>query len=453
MFYSLRSYAVSTTCVAAALLSACGGGGGGSSSTTAAPAAGTAVTALAAIATTDTYSGTLTGALGRWGGRGGGANSGGAASGGGAGDGEFVEINSVFPQDSVSTGTITWKVLRSQYGIGGTTGTLTIMEDTTSTKGGYKVTEVNHVPSAVRATQGNFSVSATGQVTGTLPLAVGAGGAVKDVLYSGVRYIDGTSSTAANFSDYAGTYGVAGISATAGTNASPDIFTGVLKLNSDGSGRYCGDTATYSDTCTNGINVTASYEYPTTPNVVHFKSTATQVPAIAAGSANTVDMYAMVRKFGSGGLNRSISGDYVTTGDSRGNRTGSMFASLLNVTQVDVSNSSPIIGAWDYTARNIETTSSGGSYNAPVAINFVGGQLKMNVPYKDGTCTDIGRRRTFSPGPVVGAATLTSAGTYADGYSFFLDDDLAVFVVPSAELGFVRKFSSSASAAGACQPV
>ncbi|NVO07043.1 MAG: hypothetical protein HXX19_14480, partial [Rhodoferax sp.] len=350
---------------------------------------------------------------------------------------------------ALSTGSIAWKVLRSQYGIGGTTGTLTIMEDTTSGKGGYKVTAVNGSAAAVRATQGNFSVSATGQVTGTLPLAVGAGGAIKDVLYSGVRYADGTSSTAADFSDYVGIYGVAGISATAGTNASPDVFTGVLRLNSDGSGRFCGDTTSYSATCTDGINLQASYEYPTTPNVIHIKSTTTT--GIAAGKPTTVDLYAMVRKFGSGGLNRSISGDFVTTGDSRGNRTGSMYAALLNVAALDVSSSSSIIGAWDYTARNVEVGGDG-SYNAPAAINFVGGQLKLNVPYKDGNCTDTGRQRIFTAGPVTGAGTLTST-TYGAGYTFLLDDDLAVFIVPGAEIGFVRKFSTSPSAAGSCQPV
>jgi hypothetical protein len=320
------------------------------------------------------------------------------------------------------------------------------MEDTASGKGGYKVTAVNGSATAVRSTQGNFSVSATGQVTGTLPLAVGAGGAVKDVLYSGVRYSDGTSSSTVDFSDFAGTYGLAGISTTAVTNASPDIFTGILKLNSDFTGRYCGGTTVYSDTCTNGINLIASFEYPTTPNVVHIKSTTS--PGIGAGFANSVDLYAMVRKFGTGGLNRSLSGDFLSTGDSRGTRTGSMFATRLFLSDLVVSSSSPIIGAWDYTARSIV---GDGSYNSPTAIKFVGGQLKLNIPYL-GNCSDVGRQRVITTGPVMGAITMTSS-IYAPGYSFFLDDDLAVFVVPDQELGFARKFSSNPLAAGSCQPL
>ena len=96
-------------------LTACGGGGSGTATTTPTPT--TPASSALALGLADTFTGTLLGGgTGLWSGDVG-ADGGSADGGGAAGDGEFVKVSMKFPSATSAAGTLTWTVLRSQFGI------------------------------------------------------------------------------------------------------------------------------------------------------------------------------------------------------------------------------------------------------------------------------------------------------------------------------------------------
>lgn len=420
-------------------LTACGGGGSGTTATTPAPTTPTVPTTSAlALGLNDTFAGVLQGSgTGLWSGDIG-ADGGSADGGGAAGDGEFVKVSMKFPSSASANGTLTWTVLRSQFGIANSTGTLNIQRDATGV-GGYKVVGVNGVATAVRATQGNFFVSTSGQLTGTLPLAVGTGGAVKDTLFNGIRFNDARS-TATDMSEFAGQYGFASLTANVTTGAAPSVSGGILNLNANGSGRIC-DGFVYSATCANGLDVLATFDDPTSRNLIRIVNAATQSQSISAGAANGVNGLFVPRKFGTSGV--SMTGDVVLTGVGIPNRTGAVYASRVGSAAI---NPSSLVGAWSITARNILSNSSTSNL---AAVNFVGGVLKANSRATATTCDALSS--TLTPGPINPAVTITGGGSTAPRYLVQLDADLVVFVAPGEELGLLRRYSSNPLVAP-CQP-
>jgi len=417
-------------------LSACGGGGSGTAATTPAPT--TPASSSLALGLADTFTGVLLGGgTGLWSGDVG-ADGGSADGGGAAGDGEFVKVSMKFPSATSSAGTLTWTVLRSQFGITSSTGILNIQRDT-SGAGGYKVVGVNGVATAVRATQGNFFVSTSGQLTGTLPLAVGTGGAVKDTLFNGIRFND-AKSTATDMSEFAGQYGFASLTANAGTGAAPEVSGGIFNLNTNGTGRIC-DGFVYSATCANGLDFVATFDDPASRNLIRFVSAATQSQPITATAMSGVNGLFVPRKFGTAGV--SMTGDVVLTSASLPSRTGAVYTSRVGSSAIS---SASMVGAWSFTGRNILTNSSSSNL---AAVNLVGGLLKAN---SRSTATSCGSSSsTLTPGPINSAVTITGGGSSATRYLVQLDADLAVFAAPGEELGLLRRYSTNPLAAP-CQP-
>jgi hypothetical protein len=335
-------------------------------------------------------------------------------------------------------------VLRSQYGITGSVGVLSIQKDA-SGAGGYKVTgvTVNGLATPVRTNQGNFFVSTTGQLSGTLPLAIGAGGSVKDVLFSGIRFKDAVSA-AADMSEYAGNYGFGLITADVGTGANVAIGAGVFNIAANGSGRLCGNASSYSASCTNGIDFVASFDDPATRNLLRLRTAASQSQPIAAGFKTGLDMLAVVRKFETSNI--SFTGDLVATGPGQTNRTGAIYASRFSAA---ARSPSTAIGAWNYTYRSTKNAVPGGS--ALVAVADVGGVIKSRDGERNasGQCTNASGTLTAGPGGSL--AITTAAAVPVLSYFIPLDTDLAVVVETDAELGLARRFSTDPTKAP-CQP-
>lgn len=437
-----------------ATLAACGGGGGGGDApaTTPAPTPVTPTPTAVALDAVDAFlfTGSLMGnGAGLWSGDGGG--DGGSGDGGGAGgDGEFIKVNMKFPFAGQPTGTLTWKVLRSQYGITGNTGTLSLEKDV-ATNGGYKITAVNGSAAAVRATQGNFFVSSSGQLSGTFPLPIGAGGSVKDVLFSGVRFLD-AKSAATDFSEFAGQYAYASLSSKVGANSS-SVEYGVSKLNADGTGRYCPQTFTYSATCQDGLDVVATFIDPTVRNVIRFTEAPTQATPLGGGiTSNVLDMLVVMRKF-NGGV--SMSGDLVNTlgGNSpeAGKYTGALYASRIGAAPLTLAS---MVGAWNGAGRDI--TNSVSSSNQ-VAINFVKGDLKITGSASGGGCQ--ASSSTITPSSLNGVLNVSVNVLDNDPAAVKLmipvDVDLAVFIVTKSNrnnfFGMARRYSTDPTKAP-CQP-
>ena len=421
-------------------LTAWGGGGSGTAATApAAPVTPTVPTTTAlALALNDTFTGVLQGSgTGLWSGDIG-ADGGSADGGGAAGDGEFVKVSMKFPSAASANGTLTWTVLRSQFGIANSTGTLNIQRDTTG-KGGYKVVGVNGVATAVRATQGNFFVSTSGQLTGTLPLAVGAGGAVKDSLFNGVRFND-AKSTSTDMSEFAGQYAFGILAANAGTGAFPDVSGGIFNLNANGTGRIC-EGFVYSATCANGLDIVATFDDPASRNLIRIVAATTQSQPIASTATNSINGLFVPRKFGTSGV--SMTGDILFSGAAVPNRTGGVYASRVGSSAI---NAASLVGAYSSTSRNILTNSSTSNL---AAVNLIGGVLKAGSQASPTTCGS--SSSTLTPGPLNSVITITGGGSTASRYLVQLDADLAVFVAPGEELGLLRRYSTNPLAAP-CQP-
>ena len=411
-------------------LVACGGGGGGSSTLT---------SSILNLKLSDPFTAVLIGdGTGLWVDNSGGGGDGGGDGGGGAGDGEFVKVSMLFPNTSRPTGTLTWTILRSQYGKTNATGTLTIQKDA-SAVGGYKVTEVNGVPSSL-ATQGNFFVSTSGQLSGTLPLPIGTGGAIKNSLFSGFRFKD-IASAPTDMSDYAGQYGFGIIDSNLSGAPFTEVDGGQFTLNADGSGRICPQTFIYSTTCANGINVKATFDDPSSRNLVHIKETATQ-GTFASGHATGIDMLAVVRKFGSSGV--SFSGDAVFMVGGAAAATGAVYGSRLAASPADPTT---LIGAWNYTYTSISNNASLGSASNQVAIANVGGAIKVSAGTLAGCNAS---SNTISAGPVNGVFQSLD-GNSNQVFTIQLDTDFLVVVTGGAEIGFARRYSADPANAP-CQP-
>jgi hypothetical protein len=443
--------------VVLATLAACGGGSsGGAGDVTATPAPAPAPTptpttpdAIALEATDGfLFTGSLLGdGAGAWSG-GDGGDGGSGDGGGGAGDGEFVKVSMKFPFTGQPTGTLTWKVLRSQYGITGNTGTLSIEKDV-ATKGGYKITAFNGNAAAVRATQSNFFVSSSGQLSGTLPLPIGAGGAVKDALFSGIRFLD-AKSKATDMSEVAGLYAAAAINAEVGTGAKPAVGFQIFKLNANGTGRACSyQTGTYSDTCTDGLDFVATFVDAANRHVIRFKEATTQSQPIAAGRATSIDMLAVVRKFGTDGA--SFTGDVVTSAAGRVSRTGAFYASRIGATPRSLAS---MVGAWNYTGRDLNSSVSS---STQVAINFVNGDLKVTGSASGGGCQASASTITPSPLNVVlnVSVNVLDNDPQATKVMIPMDTDLAVFITTNSNrnnsVGMLRRYSTDPTKAP-CQP-
>ena len=206
-----------------ALLVSCGGGGGGGGTTTT-PAGPT----LTISEATDTSTAPLLGTdTGQWDGSGGG---GGSDGGGGAGDGEFLQFH--FQPTGTTTAVFSWTVLKSEYGITGQTGTMSLSADSF---GGYKAT-------GPAAQQGNIFIAKSGLVTGSVPLKIGTNTVY--MLFNGMRYKDVVTGLALVAGDYF--YGASFRQASNGLN--PSTEWGTMRINADGTGRIC-SLAAYSDTC------------------------------------------------------------------------------------------------------------------------------------------------------------------------------------------------------------
>jgi hypothetical protein len=410
-------------CAASAILMAgCGGGGGGSN--TAVVDNSTNPSSAIALNLNDTVTSAFVGTgFGQWTGDGG-NDSGGIDAGGAAGDGEFVKVRLSFP--AAGSGTLTWTILRSQYGKEGATGTLQIARETATDNGGYKVI-------GGRPQQSNIFVSKDGQISGTLPLPIGSAGAVRDVLFNGARFKDATS---ASLADIAGIYGAADISKTiAGPGIGQSgVGISLVKLNADGTGRICPDATVYSDACPNGWPITVAYDDPANKNLLRIRQ--------GAGESKTLDMLAVVKSF-AGGL--SITGDFVSTylGETS---TGALYASRLSGSALDPLST---VGSWSIALTDVNQ--GGGNVSAKLAIADIGGTTKSAIQGAS-TCYI----STLVPGPVNGSLQVNTQASGTDpastGYAILLDTDSAVYVEPGNSLGIMRRFSMDPTSTGQCQP-
>ena len=439
-----KTSAIFVATVAAVMLAACGGGGGGGETAVVTPppvVTPDPVLPPIVLNLEDPFAFILAGTDGLWnfeGGGGGGGGDGGGDGGGGGGDGEFIKVRMKFPTLTIPTGSMTWTVLRSQFGINNNTGVLTIVKDT-SGKGGYKVTEVNGSAAAVRPTQDNFFVSTSGQITGSFPLPIGPGGAVKDSLFSGIRFKDGVSA-ASDLSEYAGTYFFAFVGSPVG-GGPLDIDGGFFRINADGTGRICLDVPAWIATCPIGLDLSAKFDDPTTRNLVRIVEAKVQSLPIAAGTPTKIDMLTIFRKFGTSGV--AVTADTVNTLASGAKETYAIFASRLGSAPAVPSS---LIGAWNVTARNVNPAFSG-SFQA--AIANVGGAIKSLGGTSSTACFQ--DSSTLTAGPVDGAFTGRTTGSNSDFYIIPLDVDYVITLSPGQQIAFVRRYSKDPTKAP-CQP-
>ena len=367
-----------------------------------------------------------------------GSSDGGGSDGvGAAGDGELVNFNIVFPTSTSKQGLLRWTVIRSQYGIQDSTGSLCFEKDTSSS-GGYKVVGVNSAePSSVRSTQANIFVATSGIITTTLPLKIN--GVTKDVIYSASRYKD-IKSYRTDFYDYSGKYIFGYIANDVGTGLNPVVSTGVFNLNPDGTGRICDETFVYSDNCINGLDVIAAYDNPVTRTTIRLKGASNQRYPISAGYATNADIVAVMHKFGVDGV--SFVGDFVTSG-YKANRTGAQYGSRISNNAFILNNA---IGAWSITSRSIL---NGQTYTTQNAIANVNGIVKARIGGNGLPCYVASS--TLTPNTVANGVVNFSTPGVSTAYAVPLDADLVAYVVPNQEIGFGRRFSTLPSAA-ACQP-
>ena len=413
------------SCISLAALTACGGGGG-SGPTASSPPDPTPAPSPTSV--------TLAGdGNGLWSGDAGG-DAGGGDGAGAAGDGEFVKVSITFPNAVTSTGTLTWTVVRSQYGLTGTTGTLSIQKDK-SGQGGYKVVAVNGVPS-VSSSQANFYVATNGQISGSLPLMINGGR--KDTLFTFAQLLKSTGSST-DFSEYAGQYGFGFIAVDTGTGFNPIVSSGVFQLKADGTGRICDQSFVYSDSCTNGLDVVATYEDPAARNLLRFRQAAKQSHAIANGWATGADVLAVMHKFGSSGM--SFTGDFVTTGPNA-NRTGAQFGSRVGSAPL---NPTALVGAWN----SVIVVPYYGIYTTYFAISNSNGTVRSRYGISPTNCG--ATTSTLVANPLMNGSLVSYTPGSSDSYVIQLDSDVAAYVVPGEEIGFARRYSTKPTDAP-CQP-
>lgn len=423
-------------------LVACGGWEGSSDG----PAPTPEVVTQFAISTQDNFA--FTGALqgngsGVWLNEGGGgADSGDGDAGGAAGDGEFVKVNMRFPGSANQQGKLTWTVVRSQFGLAGQTGQLTIAKDAAG-EGGYKVTAVNGVET-IRASQSNFFLSASGQLCGSLPLPIGASGAVRDVLFNGVRFKDGVS-TAADLSEFAGTYTFGFLAGDAGTGQNRGAKAGVLKFDASGAGRLCLNTVSWSASCADGLDANVSFNDPKMRNVIRIRTAPSQSLPIAAGTRSELDILAVARKFGMSGV--SLSGDYLATAPGLVATTGALYASRQEMGAL-----SPMmaVGAWNYVGSMISSMGVA-PVSTKLAIADVKGTVQMAASVNGDPSLCAAQASTLGVGTVNGVIALNNPMLMTHSYMMMLDTDLALVVMPGLEVGLARRYDTNPAVAP-CQP-
>jgi hypothetical protein len=435
--------------IAVSLLAACGGGGGGT---------GTEVTYNTGFTQpiiTDTYSGSWSGF-----GNGFGGDSGGSAdSAGGAGDGEFVQLTGGLPTGT-NTSVLSWKVLRSQYGQQNTTGTLTVKRNTDSS-GGYTVVAVNGSASAVRATQSNIFVSASGIVTGTLPLTIA--GTVRDTSINAMRLLD--SATATNdFSPVAGTYAYGYFNAEVGTNNNRKADGGWMRVNADGTGRTCDGASSYSATCANGRDIVTTYD-SANKSILHVKHAATQSLPIAANFHDSLDVLMVIKPVTINGVaGYALSGD-VLSWDSRTpaapQRTGIVYASRmydLSGNNAITLSSSYLTGAYNITMLNVTTGKSGYFFGALADVSgVVKGRASVDTANPLSCDNDLGNEIIFPASTTNGVFYATGNGNanYIN-HAVYIDSD-SFMLIPndSSSLSIARRFSNvpTDTPVASCQPV
>jgi hypothetical protein len=440
--------------LSAALLTSCGGGGGSST-----PAASINTT-LVALNLADTFTTPLTGSGGRWTGDGLATDGGFADAGGGAGDGEFIKVHVNFPYSGHPNGALTWTVLRSQYGINGATGTLTIQADPTSSGsatgnfGGYLVTAsvVNGVSQAVSAGQQKIFVSSNGLITGTVPLPIGGG---SDVAFTVTRFAEAPNTSIANV---AGQYAFASMYAAAGTGANPEVGHGVININADGTGRICAYPATtYSASCSPGVDVLFSYLNSVTyPGVVQITLAPTQSTSTNTTALNSLMIF---KSFGSG--NRSFIADFANI--QNGPNTGVIYGSLIGAIPV---NPASYVGTFSgFVYANFSASNLSGVFKKQISGstgNFSGNVVRSLTlaPFTNYDCTTArNNENVLTAGP--NYATINSipqanpSGTPT--YHILLDTDAVVFVETDSppsqnNIGFITQTSTTPGATG-CAPL
>jgi hypothetical protein len=448
--------------VVSLVLTACGGSGGGSTTAPVTPNPGNTPTAVTYNTgfTQPVINDNYTGAF-RGNGRGLGGDSGGSASsGGGAGDGEFIQLTGGLPAGTATT-TLTWKVLRSQYGQQDSTGTLTVQVDT-NTKGGYMVTAVNGNANAVRATQSNIFVSTTGIVTGTLPLNIG--GAVRDTAFTALRFKDATASTT-DFSAMAGTYGYGYFTADTGTGANRYADGGWMRVNADGTGRMCDGAVGYSATCANGLDFVSSYD-TVNKSIVHVTQAAVQSQPVSASRYDRLDALLVAKPVAINGVTGyTFSGD-VLSWDSRNValpvRTGIAYASRAydaatptpgNVVNLSDAN---IIGSYNIAMNSVDAAQSGYFYASFARVGTV-------VKGRGSAGNTVANRLTCGINQLVFPAAssngvLAGAGSNGAFTAFFIYTDVDSFVyIPNdnSGLGVARRMNTDPTITplANCQPV
>lgn len=443
-----------------ALLVACGGGSSSDVSDNVNTGDTTTVTANSSyspFSLSDSYSGSSFSGNGY--GYGGDTGDGSADAGGAAGDGEFIRLRGRFPTTG-NTSILTWTVLRSQYGIQDSSGTLTVEPDLTANGGGYKVlsyTINGGASQSARPKQSNIFVSAKGQISGTLPLPING---VRDAAFTAMRFAD-SKSTTVDFADYAGSYVFAQMAADKGTGLDKSTAAGIVKINSDGSGRIC-PSENWSSTCPDGADIKLSYDDALDQRLVRIQAAATQTVPIPTNGRNQLDVLAVFRKFefpnGSSNDGLSFTADWLSW-DSRSSssaqRTGIAYASRIGtvdeIASVNLnSTGSDFVGAWNYVGSPV----SGSTYKAYARAEVISGSLKVSVGSGViGTpCTETWR---FSQDPMLsGVAKLTSVSNSAVGYGVLIDSDTFVYINPEYEIGIARRYSgdSGSGPAGACTP-
>lgn len=396
-------------------VASCGGGGGGGGST------------ALQISNSDTFAGVLTSTGdGLWNDAGTGGDSGGADGGGAAGVGEFVDVSIRFPASSGSgTGTMTWRILRSDYGLAGTSGQASIVKDgsvTTAEHGGYKIV-------GAPANQGNLFVSKTGQISGSIPLTIK--GATVYTSFTALRYKDSLQTV----TNVVGVYSFGILLADPGTGANPDSSYGSFHISTDGTGRICPDVA-YSDACSGGINVTTALDDPSNPRVIKITSSA----------PDNIVGYAVARQY-NGVVYMTI--DLSLVGTDGKARTGVMYAARSSGTF----DPSSMAGAWSFVGHDLGHGIS--SFTGRLAVrDFGSGNVQFRPTDVNGACDTTGM--LMSSGFQNGVGLAHQPGQ-ANAQVIPLGEDLAIHVTPTGgsepgTFALLRRYSTDYSKAGSCTP-
>lgn len=392
----------------AMVLASCGGGSGGT-------AVAITDTSLGISTATDSSTAPLAGTdTGQWDGTGGG---GGSDGGGGAGDGEFIQFNF-----NPTTLKLNYTVINSQYGIKGQTGTLSLTPD--STNGGYKIA------GSPAVNQGNIYVSKTGQVTGSLPVVIGA--STVYMVFNGTRYKDAVT----DLTQLAGTYFYGASFRRASNGQSPSTEWGNLRIRTDGTGRIC-SLAAYSDTCSNGFEIKVAVDNPATPALVKFTTS----------DYRSLVGYMLAKKNSSG---RGVATVDMSFSDQSGNRfTGAVYA--LQTIVGDSFNPNTYRGSWTIVGtdplspRNASTGFIQLQSNTYKQHDTVGGSDCTSTQFNDNG--SISNASTY-PGMGLASGPGRSAWLIPMSDNFFVA--IGADTSGTGGLSLVRRYSVTPIGAGPC---